>query len=63
MEMYEIFKSEGGYRVCGGVWCGGPIMKKSPYFRTLEEAKKAAVSMRKKDEENMNFLKEWTCYQ
>lgn len=45
MEIYDIFKSEGGYRVCGSTWNGGPVMRNSPWFETEEEAKVAAKEM------------------
>lgn len=47
----KIFASEGGFRVCGGVWAGGPIIKQSPWFATREEAEREAVAMLKRREE------------
>lgn len=49
MKTYDIFISEGGYRVCGATWNDGPIMENSPWFETEEEAKAAAQEMRFKD--------------
>ena len=48
----KIFRSEGGFRVCGGVWAGGPIIKKSPWFATREEAERVAAEMIARRAEN-----------
>lgn len=59
MKLYEIFKSEGGYRVCGGIWVdGNPIMGCSPYFATREEAEKAALRMKKEAKKNRLWFEE-----
>lgn len=44
----KVFASEGGFRVCGGVWAGGPIIKQSPWFATREEAEREAAAMLKR---------------
>ena len=42
MKPYDVFKSEGGYRVALSVYLGGPVMGNSPWFPTLEEAEEVA---------------------
>lgn len=32
MKPYEIYKSEGGYRVAAELCNGGPVLKSSPWF-------------------------------
>lgn len=49
MKKYDIFKSEGGYRVCGAVYLDEPILDLSPWFETTEEAEEAAKAMEFKD--------------
>lgn len=49
MEIYDIFKSEGGYRVCGATWAGGPVIDSSPWFATMEEAEAHRDKMRRRD--------------
>lgn len=49
MKLYEIFKSEGGYRVCCGLWNDNPIMDQSPWYETESLARDAAQSIRYKD--------------
>lgn len=41
----KVFRSEGGWRVCCGVWAGGPIIDQSPWFKTREEAEREAEEM------------------
>lgn len=50
MEKYEVFKSEGGYRVCGAVWNNSPVMDKSPWYETKDGAESAAREIKFKDE-------------
>ena len=42
MKKYEVFASEGGYRVALGIWGGNPIIDQSPWFKTREEAEEKA---------------------
>lgn len=42
MDKFEIFKSEGGWRYCGALWAGNPVIDQSPWFATRREAEKAA---------------------
>lgn len=49
MNKYDVFKSEGGFRVCGGVWAGGPIMAQSPWFATQAEAEAESMKMKERD--------------
>lgn len=42
MEKYEVFASEGGYRVALGIYGGNPIIDQSPWFETKEEAEEKA---------------------
>jgi ribosomal protein L22 len=54
---YEVFPSENGVRVCGGIWRNQIITAASPLFATVAEAEKAASNMReKKIEEAMIWL-------
>lgn len=63
MEIYDIFKSEGGYRVCGAVWGDGPIMKYSPWFETMEEAQAEVQKMRfEEDVHDVGFYDGWSLY-
>ncbi len=39
MNIYDIFRSEGGYRVCKATWGNDPIISSCPWFETEEEAK------------------------
>lgn len=38
MKKYEIFKSEGGYRVCLRTYLDSPVISNSPWFETKEQA-------------------------
>ena len=49
MKVYEIFKSEGGYRFAGAIWAGGPVVENSPWFARVADAKKAAEKQRETD--------------
>ena len=49
MTQYEVFKSEGGYRVAGEIVNGGPVMKKSPWYATKKSAICAANNMKRKN--------------
>lgn len=51
MKMYDIFASEGGYRVCGGLWGDDPIINQCPWFTTREEAEIGARKMKEEDNE------------
>lgn len=55
MERYDIFKSEGGFRVCGGTWAGGPVIDSSPWYATLEEAEKGRDAMKARHFEEEAF--------
>ena len=48
----KIFRSEGGFRVCGGVHAGGPTLSSSPWFATREEAERVAAEMIARRAEN-----------
>lgn len=48
----KVFRSEGGFRVCGGVHAGGPILSSSPWFATREEAERVAAEMIARRAEN-----------
>lgn len=37
MELYDVFKSEGGYRVCLGLWGNNPIIAKCPWYGTEKQ--------------------------
>jgi len=47
----KMFRSEGGWRVCGGVWNGGPIIDQSPWFATREEAEREAGEIHRRNVE------------
>lgn len=49
MKVYDIFASECGYRVCGAVWAGGPVIDSSPWFSTREEAEACVQKMKQED--------------
>lgn len=50
MKKYDIFASEGGYRLCLGVWNDGPILDSSPWFEEKDEAEKAKeAALREKE--------------
>lgn len=58
MKLYEVFKSEGGYRVCCGLWHGNPIMGQSPWYETEALARDAAQSIRyKRETEDVKIFK------
>ena len=42
MEKYDVFKSEGGYRVCLATYGDDPIIDKCPWCKTLAGAKAVA---------------------
>ena len=44
MKQYDIFESEGGYRVAGDIHAGGPVMRLSPWRKT----RRGAEALRKK---------------
>lgn len=54
MEKYDIFKSEGGYRVCLTTWGNGPVIDKCPWCKTLAEAK-AVVRDKKFDDDTKDY--------
>lgn len=39
MKKYDIFKSEGGYRVCLALWGDDPVISRCPWCKTLAGAK------------------------
>ena len=45
MEKYEVFKSEGGYRVAKDIINGGAIIKNCPWYANKKTATAAAVAM------------------
>ena len=49
MKKYEVFRSEGGYRVAGEICNGGPVMKKSPWYATKKAATCVSSNMRRHD--------------
>lgn len=49
MKVYDVFRSEGGYRVCGAIWAGGPVIDSSPWFPTREEAEEGVQKMKQED--------------
>nr|DAT51552.1 MAG TPA: hypothetical protein [Caudoviricetes sp.] len=47
MKMYEVFKSEGGYRVCCAMWAGdSPVIERCPWYETEAQAIAAAQFLR-----------------
>ena len=49
MNKYDLFKSEGGYRVYLGVWSGSPVVS-CPWFETKEEAEELVRYLKKEEE-------------
>ena len=49
MKLFTIFKSEGGYRVCGGIVLGCPVISLSPWYLTRRAAQCAANNMKRAD--------------
>ena len=49
MKVGEIFESEGGYRVCGGIWMDSWIISQSPWFKTKEEAEKYSDDLKRRN--------------
>ena len=49
MKKYDIFKSEGGYRVCLGLWGDNPVIKVCPWFEDEIEAMCAAKKFKFED--------------
>lgn len=59
MEHFDVFRSDGGWRVCGGIWAGGPILRQSPWFADEAQAKAVARQMRfNSDTYNMGVFRE-----
>lgn len=50
MEKYEVFKSEGGFRVCLGVYLNSPVISRSPWFETEEQADRFAFDSKFDDD-------------
>lgn len=50
MKLFEIFPSEGGYRVAGEIVNGGPVMNKSKWYATKRAAQCAANNMKRRKE-------------
>lgn len=46
MKLYDVFKSEGGYRVCCGLWNDNPIIAQCPWYETESLARGAAQRIR-----------------
>ena len=59
MKIFDIFKSEGGYRVCGAIWNSNPVIDRSPWYETLAEAESAQKSMMfKQDAQDVGVFQE-----
>lgn len=50
MEQYDVFPSEGGYRVCLGIHNNNPVIDKCPWFKTKSGAKAVARETKFKNE-------------
>ena len=50
MNKYDVFSSEGGYRVCLGVWGGSPVVSNCPWFETKEETEELVIRLKKEEE-------------
>lgn len=57
MQLFDVFKSEGGFRVCGALWAGGPVISSSPWFATREQAEASAQKMNQDYSEQTAELK------
>lgn len=51
MKLFEIFKSEGGFRVCLSEMNGNPVISKCPWFARKCDATKRANRERAKENE------------
>lgn len=49
MNVYDIFPSEGGYRVCFEIYRDNPVISKCPWYETMQEAE-AALEAHKRSE-------------
>lgn len=50
MKLYEVFKSEGGYRVCRSLWGDDcPVIDRCPWCKTEAQATAAAQFLRFED--------------
>lgn len=49
MKKYEVFQSEGGYRVARQIVNGGPVMNQSPWYETKRAATCAANNFKKRN--------------
>jgi hypothetical protein len=50
MKSFDVFKSEGGYRVALAIWNNGPVMEHSPWFSAEDEARKFAEKLQKTEQ-------------
>jgi hypothetical protein len=51
MNRFEIFPSEGGFRVAGGVYYGNPVMSCSPWRKTRKAAERVQKELIRRDAE------------
>lgn len=51
MKQYDVFESEGGFRVAGKVYLDMPVMSESPWYKHRSSANRAAKRMRERDEQ------------
>ena len=49
MKKYEVFRSEGGYRVAADIVFGGPVIENCPWYENKKAATAAAVAMWRHD--------------
>ena len=59
MKRYEIFASEGGYRIARALWGDSPIIRQCPWYATKAEAEKELEKIRKEDERRAKALFNW----
>ena len=62
MEKYDIFKSEGGYRVCLATYGDDPIIDRCPWCKTLADAKDEAVKAVISAMEKLGYTREYILY-
>jgi len=56
MEKYDVFTSEGGYRVAIGIYLDSPVMDTCPWFKDHETAEKYSALAKKYDDLNAKII-------
>jgi hypothetical protein len=56
IQLYGIFKSEGGYRVAAAMWGDDPIVRQCPWFATRDEAEAARQKIKDEAERRAQWM-------